>query len=205
MAGGLLRWVVLVALLAMTALPLTDPLIDLQALIPDAVLDIRYATKDNLTGRPLYPFPAAFLRRSAAIKLNKAAADLRSKKIRLVIYDAYRPLSVQKVLWAAKPDPRWVASPAKGSSHNRAAAVDLALADETGKPLPMPSAYDEFGPRARHGAKGVPAGARRNAEILKAALEKAGFESLQDEWWHYRDSDAKSWPILDIPFEQVSR
>lgn len=193
------------ALLVMTSLPLTDPLIDLQVLIPDAVLDIRYATKHNLTGRSLYPFPAAFLRRSAAEKLAKAAADLRLKTLRLVIYDAYRPLSVQKALWAAKPDARWVADPAKGSSHNRACAVDLGLADAAGKALVMPSEFDEFGPRSRHGAAHVPARARRNAQMLKAAMESAGFESLIDEWWHYRDSGAKSWPILDIPFEKVPR
>ena len=83
--------------------------------------------------------------------------------------------------------------------------MDLALADESGKALPMPSDFDAFGPRARHGARGVPAGARRNAETLKAALTAAGFESLADEWWHYRDPDAKGWPVLDIPFEQVKR
>lgn len=195
----------LTALLAMTALPLTDPLVDLQIWIPDAVLDIRYATDDNLTGRALYPFAAAFLRRSAAARLAHAAADLRLKGLRLVIYDAYRPLSVQKALWASKPDPRFVANPAKGSSHNRAGAVDLGLADGAGKALTMPSEFDEFGPRARHGAAGVPAEAGRNARTLKTAMEKAGFESLKDEWWHYRDADAKGWPLLDIPFDQVPR
>lgn len=195
----------LTALLVMTALPLTEPLVDLQALIPDAVLDIRYATEDNLTGRPLYPFAAAFLRRSAAAKLAAAAAELRAQGLRLVIYDAYRPLAAQKALWLAKPDARFVANPAKGSSHNRAGAVDAALADAAGKALPMPSGFDEFGPRARHGAAGVPAEARRNAGILRTALEKAGFVSLKDEWWHYRDADARDWPLLDIPFEQVPR
>lgn len=195
----------LTALLVMTALPLDSLLIDLQALIPDAVLDIRYATKDNLTGRPLYPFPAAFLRRAAADKLAKAATDLRGKGYRLVIYDAYRPLSVQKALWEANPDPRFVANPAKGSSHNRGGAVDLALADARGKALEMPSAYDDFGPRARHGAAGVPPEARRRAELLKAALEAAGFVSLADEWWHYRDADALAWPVLDVPFDRVPR
>jgi len=189
----------------MTALPVTNPLIDLQALIPDAVLDIRYATKENLAGRPLYPFAAAILRRSTANKLAIAAAGLRAKGLRLVIYDAYRPLSVQKALWAAKPDPTWVADPAKGSSHNRGGAIDLGLADASGKPLEMPSAFDEFGPRARHGAAGVAPGARLRAETLKAALEEAGFDSLADEWWHYRDPDAKSWPLLDIPFDLVPR
>ena len=187
----------------MTALPATDPLTPLQDLIPDAILDIRYATEDNLTGRALYPFPAALLRRSAAVKLAKAADALRAKGLRLVVYDAYRPLSAQKALWAAKPDPKWVANPKKGSSHNRGCAVDLALADKSGKPLAMPSKYDEFGPRARHGAAGVPAAARRNAETLKAALKAAGFEPLADEWWHYRDADAKAWPVLDVPFEEA--
>ena len=189
----------------MTALPVTNPLIDLQALIPDAVLDIRYATKENLAGRPLYPFAAAFLRRSTADKLKLAAAELRAKGLRLVIYDAYRPLSVQKALWAAKPDPTWVADPLSGSSHNRGGAIDLGLADESGKPREMPSAFDEFGPRARHGAAGVAPGPRRLAETLKAALERAGFDALADEWWHYRDPDAKNWPLLDIPFDQVQR
>lgn len=189
----------------MAALPPTDPLIDLRTLIPDAVLDIRYATRNNLAGRPLYPFAAAFLRRSAAEKLARAAADLRARGLRLVIYDAYRPLSAQKALWAAKPDARFVADPAKGSSHNRGGAVDAALADAAGKALPMPSDFDDFGPRGRHGAAGVPAEARRNAETLKSALEAAGFVSLADEWWHYRDSDAPGWPLLDIPFEKVPR
>ena len=170
----------------MTALPLADPLIDLQALIPDAVLDIRYATKDNLTGRPLYPFAAAFLRRSAAEKLAKAASELRTKGLRLVIYDAYRPLAAQKALWKAKPDARFVADPKKGSSHNRGGAVDAALADADRPP-------------------GVRPEARRNAVTLMASLESPGFVSLADEWWHYRDREALSWPVLDIPFEQVTR
>ncbi len=189
----------------MTTLPATDPLLDLQAAIPDVVLDIRYATKNNLTGRALYPFPAAFLRRSSADKLVVAAASLRLKNRRLVIYDAYRPLSVQKELWAAKPDPKWVADPARGSAHNRGAAVDLGLADLNGKPLPMPSRFDEFGPRSRHGAAGASTLERRNAQALKAALEAAGFASLAEEWWHYSDPAAKAWPLLDIPFDEIKR
>lgn len=187
----------------MTALPLNDPLTPLQTLIPDAVLDIRYATKENLAGRALYPFPAAWLRRSTAVKLAAAADALRAQGLRLVIYDAYRPLSVQKALWAVKPDPRWVADPARGSSHNRAGAVDVGLADRSGRALEMPSAYDEFGPRARHGARGATVEAGRRARLLKEAMTAAGFAPLAEEWWHYQDPAAKEWPLLDIPFEEA--
>jgi D-alanyl-D-alanine dipeptidase len=180
-------------------------LVDLQSLIADAVLDIRYAAEVNMTGRALYPFPAAFLRRSAADRLARAARELRAEGLRLVIYDAYRPLSVQHALWAVRPDLAFVADPAKGSSHNRAGAVDLGLADESGRPLPMPSAYDEFGPRSRHGSAGSDSDAGRNSERLRSAMERAGFESLAEEWWHYRDPDARDWPLLDIPFEAMPR
>ncbi len=180
------------ALIAMALAPTTNPLTDVRALIPDAVLDVRYAAKDNLAGRALYPFPAVWLRRSSAEKLARAADALRAQGLRLVIFDAYRPLAAQKALWAAKPDPAFVADPAKGSSHNRGGAVDVGLADAAGKPLPAPSAYDEFGPRAR-----------RRVKALDAAMTSAGFEPLAEEWWHFRDPDSKGWPILDVPFEEL--
>jgi len=189
----------------MTALPATDPLTPLQDLIPDAILDIRYATGDNLTGRALYPFPAALLRRSAAVKLAKAADSLRSKGLRLVVYDAYRPLSVQRLLWAARPDRRFVADPARGSVHNRGGAVDVGLAGADGAALAMPTGFDEFGPRAAHGAEGVSAQAAANAAELKAAMEAAGFQALAEEWWHYEDPAAGGWPLLDVPFPGLAK
>jgi D-alanyl-D-alanine dipeptidase len=197
---------VLAVIVALTAPALAaDPLVDARSLVPDAVLDMRYASDANFTGRALYPFPAAFLRRSTALKLAKAAAALRAHGRRLVLYDAYRPLAVQKELWAVKPDRRFVADPARGSIHNRGGAVDVGLADETGKPVIMPCAFDEFGPKAAHGALGVPAAAAAEARFLKTAMEDAGFSSLKEEWWHYQDPAAKEWPLLDIRLEELSR
>lgn len=180
-------------------------LVAVLALVPDAVLDVRYATERNFTGRPLYPAPAALLRRPAAERLARAAAALRADGFRLVVYDAYRPLSVQKEMWKARPDERYVADPARGSSHNRAGAVDVGLADASGRPLPMPTDFDDFGPRAAHGAAGVEPRAAANAARLKTAMEGAGFVSYRAEWWHYRDPDAAAWPLLDVPLSEVSR
>ncbi|MDE2509940.1 MAG: M15 family metallopeptidase [Elusimicrobia bacterium] len=182
-----------------------DPLVNVRASVPGVVLDVRYATARNFMGRAVYPFPAAFLRRSTAEKLAKAAGILKGQGRRLVIYDAYRPLSVQKLMWAVKPDRRYVADPARGSIHNRGGAVDVGLADADGRPVAMPSDFDAFVPHAAHGAAGVPPAARAEAETLKAAMEKAGFTSLREEWWHYQDPAAKSWPLLDVPLEELSR
>ncbi len=194
----------LAVIFALTAPALAaDPLVDVRTVAPGVVLDVRYATPRNFLGKAVYPETAAFLRRSTAAKLARAAAALGARGRRLVIYDAYRPLSVQKLLWAAKPDRRFVADPARGSVHNRGGAVDVGLAGADGKPLPMPTDFDEFSPLAAHGAKDVPPGAAANAAELKAAMEAAGFKPLAEEWWHYEDPAAKDWPLLDVPFKEL--
>lgn len=189
---------------ALTASALAaDPLMDLGKAVPDAVLEMRYAGTANFLGRAVYPRRAAFLRRSSAAKLVRAASALRSKGLRLLVFDAYRPLSVQRAMWDAKPDPRFVADPARGSAHNRGGAIDVGLCDAAGQALPMPSPFDEFGPRAAHDAPDASPEERANARLLKAVMEEAGFAPLAAEWWHYRDPDSKDWPLLDIPLEEL--
>lgn len=178
-------------------------LIDVQSFIPDILLDIRYAAPDNVFGEVLYPFAAAFLLEPAARKLAGAADESRKRGYRLRLYDAYRPLSVQRRLWALRPDSRYVAGPVKGSSHNRAAAVDVSLVRLDGGAVAMPSDFDDFSAKAAHGFSGTSPEAARNAALLRGIMEEAGFCSLREEWWHYSDPELRQSPLLDIPFESL--
>lgn len=182
-----------------------DPMVDVRTAVPDAVLDVRYATSRNFLGRAVYAAPVARLRRSTAEKLAKAAGALRADGRRLVIFDAYRPLAVQRLMWEARPDPRFVADPARGSAHNRGGAVDAGLADAEGRAVAMPSEFDEFGPSAAHDAPGASPAALVEAGRLKAAMEAAGFLSLPEEWWHYQDAASADWPLLDLPLVEAPR
>ncbi|MBI3298455.1 MAG: M15 family metallopeptidase [Elusimicrobia bacterium] len=181
-----------------------DPLVDVRTVVPDAVLDVRYATADNFLKKPVYPYAAVYLRRSAARRLKAAADVLRPQGYRLKLFDGYRPLSVQRQMWALVPDPRFVADPAKGSMHNRGVAVDLTLVDRDGKELEMPSAYDDFTPRAFHDRADAAPAAAANAKLLRAAMEAAGLKALATEWWHYQDMKAREYPVLDVPFETLA-
>ena len=186
------------------ALLLASPgeLVDVARLIPDARLDIRYATAGNFTGRALYPVARCLLRADAAERLAKAAGALRARGYRLLIYDCYRPLSVQRELWRARPERGFVADPATGSHHNRAVAVDLSLADREGRPLEMPTGYDDFTPRARAWAtEGIPPAARRHRDTLRAAMLEAGFTVNPLEWWHYDAPRPLEAPLLDRPLD----
>jgi len=167
------------------------------------ILDIRYATTNNFTGKKVYPAARCLLRRDVAMRLLKVQEKLRAKGYRLIVFDCYRPLSVQKHFRAIMPDYRYVADPAKGSRHNRGAAVDVSLADSTGRPLEMPSRYDEFSQKASRGWAGASATARRNSELLETAMKDEGFEPFPSEWWHFDASDWELYPVSDFPLEKT--
>jgi D-alanyl-D-alanine dipeptidase len=174
-------------------------LVDVARVVPDAVIDLRYATRDNLAGEALYPADArCLLLAPVAARLGRVAARLRAEGLRLRLWDCYRPLSVQRELWRRVPRKGLVADPAKGSHHNRGAAVDVALTAADGGPVPLPTGFDDLGRRARLGATdGVAPPARRNRERLRAAMEAEGFRPNRMEWWHYDAPEAHGARVLD--------
>jgi D-alanyl-D-alanine dipeptidase len=177
-------------------------LVDVLKLDPTFVLDVRYATPNNFTRRTLYPVARCLLHAAVAERLVRVHERLRSGGLRLKLFDCYRPLSIQRELWALVPDERYVADPAKGSRHNRAAAVDLTLADSTGAELPMPTEYDDFTPRAHRDYASASHEQTANRERLEEAMQAEGFIGLPTEWWHFDSPDWKEYAILDVPLSE---
>ena len=177
-------------------------LVEVQKINPRIRIDLRYTTPDNFMKEPLYPTAArCFLRRETAAKLSRVQETLEKAGLGLKIFDGYRPLSVQKKMWARFPVEGYVANPAKGSNHNRGAAVDLTLVDLEGHELAMPSGYDEFSERSHRDYTGGSKAALKNREILQKAMEKEGFRGISTEWWHFDDVDCKKYPVLDFPIQ----
>lgn len=151
----------------------------------------------------LYPQARCVLRPEVAAALSRVQDALEKKGLGLKVFDAYRPLSVQKKMWARFPVEGYVANPAKGSNHNRGAAVDLTLVDKDGKELPMPSDYDEFTERAHRDYMKASPEAIANRVTLEKAMEAEGFRGISTEWWHFDFKDAKTLPVLDHPFDEI--
>jgi D-alanyl-D-alanine dipeptidase len=188
---------------AQSPLPYDARLIDIRSVNSKIALDIRYATTNNFLKRKVYPVPRCVLRGAAARRLSQVQQDLEKKGLGLKVFDCYRPLSVQKLMWQFKPDSRYVANPAKGSRHNRGAAVDLTLVDRNGKELEMPTGFDDFSVKAHRNYIGASAQARKNSKLLEDAMKKYGFIPLPTEWWHF---DAPGWDkfvILDVSFGAI--
>lgn len=178
-------------------------LIDIHALNPRILLDIKYATADNFVAKAVYGTAHAYLRESVAHKLDHVQQYLERQGLGLKVWDAYRPVSVQRALWAIVPDERYVAHPDKGSNHNRGAAVDLTLVDAAGNELSMPTAFDDFTERAHYSYQNLDPEQIKNRAFLCDIMMAHGFQPLETEWWHFNDTDAHLYTVLDIPFEEI--
>lgn len=178
-----------------------EDLVDVQKLDSTIVIDLRYATADNFLHDTLYSANICLLRAAVAAQLVKVQQSLRKKGFGLKVWDAYRPLSVQKKMWHKLPDPRYVADPAKGSMHNRGVAVDVTLVDLAGKELEMPTGFDDFSPRAGSDYPHVSELAKRHRQMLQEAMTAFGFRTITSEWWHFYYFNSRDYSVLDIPLE----
>jgi D-alanyl-D-alanine dipeptidase len=183
-------------------------LVDLSTLSPTIRFDIRYAGSDNFMGLALYERSAAYMQRPAAQALARAAKALEAQGYGLLIHDAYRPWFVTWMFWEATPpeDHMFVADPAKGSRHNRGCAVDLTLYDlKTGKPVEMPSRYDEMSGRSYADFIGGTTRQRAMRAILRDAMVAQGFEVYPEEWWHFDYGDWRSYGIGTKTFTELAK
>jgi D-alanyl-D-alanine dipeptidase len=191
-------------------------LLDIRTIVPDAVVDLRYATKDNFVGVRLYPVRARCLvHKSMAPGLTTAAARLRRLGDVLVFWDCYRPHAVQVRMFKIVPDPNWVARPGPyARSHEAARSVDITLATAAvGGPcaaarrvqkhclLDMGTGFDDFSPRAHAFAtRGVSSRAEANRARLRRALHRGGITVYSGEWWHFDGPGAGvARPHLHVP------
>lgn len=174
-----------------------DDFVKVTDVIPDIVIDLRYATENNITGKVLYTDNTAYLRYGTAVKLKKANEELKKRGYRIEIWDAYRPRAVQYKLWKKEPDVRYIVDPNRGSIHSRGAAVDITLVDKYGNEIKMPTDFDTFSDKGDRDYSDVDAVSAQDAVLLQNIMSKYGFIEPQTEWWHYSDSDWKNYPLVD--------
>ena len=176
-------------------------LVDVRSVDPTIAVELRYAGKRNIAGRPLYPpdLPP-LVRPSVARKLAYAQGLLRERGYGLKIWDAYRPKAAHEQLWQLSPNSKYVADPRSrsgGSLHSWGVAVDATLVDAKGREVAMPTDFDEFKPEAMLYYAGSDQLVKRHLRLLQAALARAGFYGLRTEWWHFVVKDWQKYKAVD--------
>lgn len=179
-------------------------LIDLEKFIPGLVLDIRYATTNNFTGEKIYNLAKAYARKPVAESLKKIQADLKQKGLGIKIFDAYRPYKATVKFYEVYHDTTYVASPYRGSRHNRGCALDLTVINlKSGEELKMPTGYDSFKKEAWPTSPVSDPVIRKNRALLIDAMQKHGFKVNSSEWWHFDFIGWQKFEVLDIDFEEL--
>lgn len=175
-------------------------LLDVQSLNSDIRVDLRYADTNNFLKTKLYPtLSKAYLTETCAKKLAVAQAilSLKNPEVHLLVWDAVRPVSVQKKMWESLDMPAeerglYVSSPSNRSLHNYGCAVDLTIVEEGGIPLDMGTDFDAFDSLAqpRFEWRNLSSGKLTqlqldNRKLLRDVMKRAGFTTLPTEWWHF--------------------
>jgi D-alanyl-D-alanine dipeptidase len=99
-------------------------LVEIRMVDSTILVELKYATADNFTGKILYEdLTRAYLQPEVAQMLLKAQRYVKEANpvLTLLIYDAARPMSVQRAMYEAvrnTPKRNYVANPDKTGLHN---------------------------------------------------------------------------------------
>lgn len=184
-------------------------LVEVAKVDPTIAFDVRYAGTNNFIGDVIdgYEDAKCMLTPEAAAALGEVQQELRPQGLGLLIFDCYRPQRAVDhfVRWAedlgdqrhkARFYPNVEKSEllrrgyiARKSSHSRGSTVDLGLihlsGPDRGKSLDMGTEFDLFDARSHTDAPNITPQQQTNRERLVDAMDRAGFENLAVEWWHY--------------------
>lgn len=193
-------------------------LVDVTTLDSSILVDLRYSSTDNFVGEDMYgDLERAYLTPAVAGKVAVAQRLLRERypEYTLLIYDAARPISVQRKMYSLVEGTefqKFVANGTRGGRHNYGVAVDLTIVTLDGTPLDMGAEFDEFSPASA--VKGTPDTSdpstrtyavyrdylegmvRRgvidekqahNRLILIGVMTEAGLVPYRNEWWHFEE------------------
>ena len=195
-------------------------LVDIQTMegAEDIIVELKYSTTDNFVGKDMYrDLEKAYLTPDFARKVVRAQQILRKRnpQLTLLIYDAARPISVQRYMRKLVEGTKFqdfVADGTKGGRHNYGVAVDLTIATNQGEPLDMGAGFDDFTDAAA--VKGtsdtndqanrnmkvytdyvnglvkrglISQDAAKNRLLLIEVMCEVGLYPYRREWWHYEE------------------
>lgn len=193
-------------------------LVNIQDLDNTILVELKYSTEDNFVGVDMYGslndayFEAEFAKR--IVRANKILIS-RYPDYRLLIYDAARPISVQRAMRKCvegTPLESFVADGTKGGRHNYGVAIDLTIATADGTPLDMGTPFDDL--TAASSVKGtsdtdvastrtpevyrqycnelakegvISYEAAKNRVLLIEIMHEVGLVPYRREWWHFEE------------------
>ncbi len=179
-------------------------LVDIAETFPQLLIDMKYATADNITHQPIYSTSLCLLHQEAAAALSRSISIAALSGFRILVLDAYRPQQAQQLLWNACPNQDYVVPLSQGSNHSRGTAIDVTLVDDSGQILDMGTGFDEMNELSHPYHPALSQTFQRNRLLLNAIMFGGGFTGIATEWWHFELPGAAAYPLIDDVFTCIS-
>lgn len=167
-------------------------LVKLTDIDDEFIIDLRYSTENNFTGKIIYDSNECWINKNTAQRLIKAKNIFKEAGYRVKVWDAFRPISAQEKLWEVCPNDDFVAMPPTISpnknlrpNHMNGLCVDITLTDMDGNEIEMPTGFDDFSENAK--LPNATGKARENGEYMCSVMVSCGFRISTTEWWHFFD------------------
>lgn len=175
-------------------------LVNVQEFCPDIKVNLAYSSTKNFVGIDMYKqLNKCYLPKEVALQLCKAQTLLHqiSDHYDIIIFDATRPLHIQKLMWDSLKLPieqktKYLAHPNSISLHNYGAAVDIGLITKDGVIVDMGTPFDFFGKEAHITNENSLVSEGKlsrtqlmNRKLLRKIMIGAGFQTMSTEWWHF--------------------
>lgn len=193
--------------------------VNLKEQIPNLEIDLRYYGSHNFLGRPVKGYEAnkVFISKEAASALVQIQKELNAQGLGIKVFDAYRPQQAVNNFkeWALdiadtaakkefypdvdKRNLFKLGYIAEKSGHSRGSTIDLTIINlKDKKELDMGTGFDYFGEPSHHDYSNLSPQQKANRKLIKDIMEKHGFKSIEEEWWHYT---LKNEPFKDQYFD----
>lgn len=171
----------------------------------DLKISMKLSTSDTSIAKPFYNRNLCMLQYDILPMLKRAIDIFAADGYRIVIYDAYRPTSVQQRWFDVVRVHKWVADPSigMGGVHDRGTAIDMSLIDMDGNELEMPTPMHTFTEDSARDSRNMTETARQNMDYMKNVMVGCGFTYINSEWWHFQDVNTKYYLPTDHPIDTI--
>ena len=171
----------------------------------DLKISMKLSTDETSIGEPFYHRNLCMLQYDTLQMLKKAIEKFRADGYTIVIYDAYRPTSVQQRWFDVIRVHKWVADPSRGYGgvHDRGVAIDMSLIDRDGNELEMPTPMHTFTDESARSNDNMTEEARKNMDYMTYIMQSCGFSYINSEWWHFQDKNVAYYLPTDHPIDDI--
>tara|TARA_B100001540_G_C15627729_1_gene560668 strand:- start:264 stop:815 length:552 start_codon:yes stop_codon:yes gene_type:complete len=160
------------------------------------LISLAYASNNNFTRKKIYKNERSFLREEAFLALEKTISIASKMGLKIKIFDTFRPVEAQRIMWNFNPNPEYIANPEYGSPHSRGIAIDLTLCTKDNTELDMGTPFDSFSKKSHHDYLDFDYKILQNRSLLLGIMTLSGWDFYKNEWWHYQLYDSKKYPLL---------